>query len=639
VTGASEHSIRVGEPREDAMRAALFYENSLEGFAYCRMLRDDSGRPVDFVYLSVNPTFERLTGLRNVAGKRVTEVLPTMAAETPELLELYGAVAGTGEPAEFEIDFTPLGLWLRVSAFRPEPEHFVAVFADVTERKHLERELDEERLRYRSLVENSSEAILLTRPDGTILTANPEACRMFGRSEQELRAVGRAGLVDATDPRLVSGLKERERTGIANGELRLVRSDGTTFLGAVSTRIYADHDGEERTSMVIHDLTEREAAEAALHESEELYRSILKASPDDITVTDLEGRVLLVSPAAVSMLGHEREEEMLGRLMLEFLVPEDRERAQANVRLMFEGVYTGPGEYLALRADRSTFPIEANAEFIRDAEGQPTGIVFVVRDVTERKLAENEIRRLNAELELRIISRTEQRDAATRELEAFAYSVSHDVRTPLRTIDGFSAMVLADDGKALSQASVEHLERVRSAAQRMALLLDEVLGLSRVSRRDLGRSEVDLSALARDVAEELHSEQRARAVEVIVAPGMGAEADPAMARMILRELLGNAWKFTSRHESARIEVGVTGGQSADTFYVRDDGAGFDMRYADHLFGAFQRMHTPEEFEGTGIGLATVQRLVTRHGGRVWAEAEVEKGATFYFTLPAPTAPG
>jgi PAS domain S-box-containing protein len=639
VTGASEHSIRVGEPREDAMRAALFYENSLEGFAYCRMLRDDSGRPVDFVYLSVNPTFERLTGLRNVAGKRVTEVLPTMAAETPELLELYGAVAGTGEPAEFEIDFTPLGLWLRVSAFRPEPEHFVAVFADVTERKHLERELDEERLRYRSLVENSGEAILLTRPDGTILTANPEACRMFGRSEQELRAVGRAGLVDATDPRLVSGLKERERTGIANGELRLVRSDGTTFLGAVSTRIYADHDGEERTSMVIHDLTEREAAEAALHESEELYRSILKASPDDITVTDLEGRVLLVSPAAVSMLGHEREEEMLGRLMLEFLVPEDRERAQANVRLMFEGVYTGPGEYLALRADRSTFPIEANAEFIRDAEGQPTGIVFVVRDVTERKLAENEIRRLNAELELRIISRTEQRDAATRELEAFAYSVSHDVRTPLRTIDGFSAMVLADDGKALSQASVEHLERVRSAAQRMALLLDEVLGLSRVSRRDLGRSEVDLSALARDVAEELHSEQRARAVEVIVAPGMGAEADPAMARMILRELLGNAWKFTSRHESARIEVGVTGGQSADTFYVRDDGAGFDMRYADHLFGAFQRMHTPEEFEGTGIGLATVQRLVTRHGGRVWAEAEVEKGATFYFTLPAPTAPG
>jgi PAS domain S-box-containing protein len=639
VTGASEHSIRVGEPREDAMRAALFYENSLEGFAYCRMLRDDSGRPVDFVYLSVNPTFERLTGLRNVAGKRVTEVLPTMAAETPELLELYGAVAGTGEPAEFEIDFTPLGLWLRVSAFRPEPEHFVAVFADVTERKHLERELDEERLRYRSLVENSGEAILLTRPDGTILTANPEACRMFGRSEQELRAVGRAGLVDATDPRLVSGLKERERTGIANGELRLVRSDGTTFLGAVSTRIYADHDGEERTSMVIHDLTEREAAEAALHESEELYRSILKASPDDITVTDLEGRVLLVSPAAVSMLGHEREEEMLGRLMLEFLVPEDRERAQANVRLMFEGVYTGPGEYLALRADRSTFPIEANAEFIRDAEGQPTGIVFVVRDVTERKLAENEIRRLNAELELRVISRTEQRDAATRELEAFAYSVSHDVRTPLRTIDGFSAMVLADDGKALSQASVEHLERVRSAAQRMALLLDEVLGLSRVSRRDLGRSEVDLSALARDVAEELHSEQRARAVEVIVAPGMGAEADPAMARMILRELLGNAWKFTSRHKSARIEVGVTGGQSADTFYVRDDGAGFDMRYADHLFGAFQRMHTPEEFEGTGIGLATVQRLVTRHGGRVWAEAEVEKGATFYFTLPAPTAPG
>ena len=622
------------EHGEGGERFALLFENMLEGCAYCRMLYDDAGRPNDFVYLTVNPAFEELTGLKGVMGRRVSEVIPGVREQTPELFDLYGRVVQTGAPAEFELDFTPLGLWLHLSVFRPEPGHFVAVFANVTERKRLERELDAQRLRLKLLVENSGEAILLTQPDGAVLAANPEACRMFGRSEEAICAAGRAGIVDLNDPRLARGLDERARQGRASGELRLRRGDGTTFPALITSRVYTDHDGAERTSMVIRDLSEREAAEASLRESEELYRSILRASPDDITVTDLEGRILLVSPTAVTMLGYAHEADLLGRPMMEFLAPEDRARAAANVGLMFEGVFSGPGEYGAVRADGSAFPIEANAEFIRDAEGQPTRIVFVVRDVTERRRAESEIRRLNAELEERIVSRTEQRDAATSELEAFAYSVAHDVRTPLRAIDGFSAMVLADDAEALSQASVEHLERVRGAAQRMALLLDDVLGLSRVSRRDLSRSHVDLSALALDIAEELGAEQPGRAVEVVVAPRMTAEADPAMARMILRELLANAWKFTSKHPSARIEVGVDESE-ADAFYVRDDGAGFDMRYAGHLFGAFQCMHRPEEFEGNGIGLATVQRLVTRHAGRVWAEAEVDRGATFFFTLPQP----
>ncbi len=198
-------------------------------------------------------------------------------------------------------------------------------------------------------------------------------------------------------------------------------------------------------------------------------------------------------------------------------------------------------------------------------------------------------------------------------------------------------MVLADDGEALSPESVAHLERARLAAERMARLLDDVLGLSRVSRRDLLRAHVDLSALAREVAEELRAEHPARAIEVVVAPGMSAEADPAMARMILRELLDNAWKFTSRHAAARVEVGAedTGGEHA--FFVRDDGAGVDLRHAEHLFGVFQRMHPSDQFTGHGVGLATAQRLVTRHGGRVWAAGEVEKGATFYFTLPETAA--
>ena len=624
-----------GRQREIEQRFSLLFENMLEGFAYCRMLYDESGRPDDFVYLTVNPAFERLTGLKDVAGKRVSAAIPGIREATPELFALYGGVVESGEPAEFEIDFTPLGLWLHISVFRPEPDHFVAVFADATERKRLERELDAERLRLKSLVENSGEGILLTRPDGTILAANPEACRMLGRSEEEICAAGRAGVIDVTDPRLAAGLEERAWTGRVSGEFRLLRGDGTTFPASITSRVYTDPDGVECTSMVIHDRTEHEEDEAALRESDELYRSILSASPDDITVTDLEGRILVVSPVAVSMLGYEREDEMLGRTLMEFLVPEDRERAAANVGLMFQGVFTGPGEYLALRADGSTLPMEANAEFIRDADGRPTGMVFVARDITSRKRSEDEIRRLNVQLEERVVSRTEQRDAAARELEAFAYSVAHDVRTPLRAIDGFSAMVLDDEGQTLSTSSVEHLVRAREAAQRMGRLLDDLLGLSRVSRRDLVRSRVDLSALVREVAQELRTQHPERSVELIVADGLVADADRVLARMIVLELLANSWKFTSQHAQARIEVGATEIDGERVFFVGDDGAGFDMRYADHLFGAFQRMHSSDVFEGHGIGLATVQRLVARHGGRVWAEAEVEEGATFYFTLPAP----
>ena len=618
---------------EGEQRFELLFQNMLEGCAYCRMVYDDAGRADDFVYLAVNPAFERLTDLKDVVGKRVTEAIPDVKQETPELFDLYGQVVESGDPVEFELDFAPLDLRLHLSVFRPEPGHFVAVFTNVTEQKRLQRELDAERLRLKLLFENSGEAILLTQPDGTILAANPEACRMFRLSEQEIRAVGRAGLVDGSDPRLASGLEERARTGKASGELRLVRGDGTTFLGAVSTRVYADHDGSARTSMVIHDLTEREAAEAALHESEELYRSILKASPDDITVTDLEGRILLVSPTAVSMLGHEREDEMLGRPMTDYLAPEDRERAQANVGLMFEGVFRGPEEYLALRADGARFPIEINGEFIRDADGRPARMVFVVRDVTERKRAEDEIRRLNTELEERVMTRTAQLETTNKELEAFAYSVSHDLRAPLRVIDGFSAMVAEDAKSRLTADDLDHLERVRLAAQRMAALLDDLLGLSRTSRRDLNRVEVDLSTLATSLLDELRDAHPKRKVEAVVAPRLTARADHELVRVILSSLLSNAWKFTGRRDDARIDVGASEKDGERVFFVRDNGAGFDMSYAEHLFGAFQRMHSAEEFEGNGIGLATVQRLVTLHGGRVWAEAAVEKGATLYFTLP------
>ena len=245
-----------------------------------------------------------------------------------------------------------------------------------------------------------------------------------------------------------------------------------------------------------------------------------------------------------------------------------------------------------------------------------------------------EIRRYAAELEQRVAERTAELAAVNKELEAFAYSVSHDLRAPLRSMDGFSQALLEDYGDVLDETGRDYLRRVRNASQRMGQLIDDLLTLSRVTRREMHFTRVDLTALARSVARELREMEPERKVEVVIQDGLLARGDPRLMTIVLENLLNNAWKFTGKREEARIEFGSTLVDGGEAYYVRDNGAGFDMAYADKLFGAFQRLHRATEFPGTGVGLATVQRIIHRHGGRVWAEGAVGQGATFYFTLPS-----
>jgi light-regulated signal transduction histidine kinase (bacteriophytochrome) len=264
---------------------------------------------------------------------------------------------------------------------------------------------------------------------------------------------------------------------------------------------------------------------------------------------------------------------------------------------------------------------------------------------TPRRRSDAAIRRLNADLEQRVQQRTAELEVINHELEAFNYSVSHDLRAPLRAISGFSQALREDYGEQLDAGAHALLDRVVAAAHRMSQLIDALLELSRLSRRDMTREVVDLSALAHAIAQELREHQPERQVTFAIDNGLTAEGDPRLLRLVLENLLGNAWKFTSKHPSAHIEL-TSVQRSAEstparphpriparTYCVRDDGAGFNPHMADKLFGAFQRLHPADEFDGTGIGLATVQRIIHRHGGRVWAEGEVERGAAFYFTLP------
>jgi signal transduction histidine kinase len=255
----------------------------------------------------------------------------------------------------------------------------------------------------------------------------------------------------------------------------------------------------------------------------------------------------------------------------------------------------------------------------------------------------DEIERQNAalqearsDLERRVDRRTADLAAANKELEAFSYSVSHDLRAPLRAIDGFSKALQTKYGETFDEQGRHYLDRVRTATSRMADLIDDLLGLARISRQDLVRRPIDLSEIARKVAGELAVRTPQKPVHTEIQPGLVAEADARLVTVVLENLIGNAWKFAGRKERPAVEIGQQRNGDGSAFYVRDNGAGFDMQYADKLFGAFQRLHSDSEFEGTGIGLATVQRIVARHGGRIWAEGEVGKGATFYFTLERPS---
>ncbi len=394
-------------------------------------------------------------------------------------------------------------------------------------------------------------------------------------------------------------------------------------------------DRAERSRRALLSVVEdQQETEAALRASEERFRRAVVNSPFPIMLHAEGGAIIQASQSWYDITGYTREElATVGDWMacaygdrvegmkdrLDHLYELDQKVADRDRRIRTKGGATRIWEFSA-------------APLGRLPDGRRL-IISMAMDVTERRQAEQEIRQLNVDLEQRVRQRTAQLEVSNQELEAFSYSVSHDLRAPLRGIDGWSLALVEDCGGQLDATGHEYLARVRSEAQRMGQLIDDMLQLARVTRAGIRPVPVDITALAQTIVARLHRTWQERQIEFIIQPGLAALGDPALLEVALTNLLDNACKFTSRCALARIEVAsVNELHSPTIFLVRDNGVGFDMLSTQKLFGAFQRMHKASEFSGSGIGLATVRRIIARHGGRIWADAKVGQGATFFFTL-------
>ena len=359
---------------------------------------------------------------------------------------------------------------------------------------------------------------------------------------------------------------------------------------------------EERTKILI--------------ESEEKLRAILTGIGDLITVQNKNFDIIWVNQPIIDLYG-----DVIGKKCYEVYKRSTEPCSDCYIETVFnEGKMLFAERPIVMPNGKLRHNLLSSSP-VRDAEGNIVAMLEIVKDITNRKQLEEDLKRKTVELE-----------ALNKELESFSYSVSHDLRAPLRSIDGFSQLLLEDYAENLNTQGKDYLRRVRTATQRMAEIIDALLELSRVIRSELQLEQVDLSEIAKKIAIELQERQPERQVNFVITPGLIANGDARLLKLVLENLLGNAWKFTGKQPHAKIEFGFMDSTGESVYFVRDNGAGFDKAYTDKLFSAFRRLHSADEFSGIGIGLATVKRIIHRHGGRVWAEGEVGKGATFYFTL-------
>ena len=518
----------------------------------------------------------------------------------------------------------------------------IAGIVDITERRKAEEALRESEERFRAILDNMGNIVYMKDLDGRHIFVN----RLFEMVSRTSRAEIYGKTVFELFPEQVSREFDKNDRKVLQYDRPMEFEESILLEDGVHSYIsikFPLKDTKGKTYAVCGvstDITNLKNAEDALRKSEQSLREAQRIAHIGNWEWDMEKDFVYRSDEVFGIFGRTREEFDSYEDYLKAIHPDDREAVIMRFREAIDREKTCSVDARITRGDGAERIVHIQGEVVRDASGRAARMSGTVQDITERKQAEDEVIKLNRELEHRVEERTlelkranEDLAAAKTEIETFTYSVAHDLRSPLRLIDGFSILLLKKQRERLDRDGQDHLERIRASARRMGQLIDDLMNLSFVMRAEVVPGEVDLSAIAMSIAIDLEKADPERKSDFVIEEGLAARGDERLLRMVLENLLGNAWKFTSKKDGPRIEFCRCGEEDGKyVFCVRDNGVGFEMAHAERLFQPFQRLHSQDEFPGTGIGLATVRQIVQRHGGRVWAEGAKGAGAAFYFTL-------
>lgn len=602
-----------------------------------------------------NPAGEQISGF----SSRELELMNFWELVHPDDLEMVkakGMLRQAGNEVEDAYEFRVIDRygtlkWVFLTGtsilYKGRPAGLISI-ADITESKKAQEALRASEEKFKAIANYAASWEGWFNPEGKLIWMNGFAYQLTGYTPEEYMASDNIlDMIIAPEDVELARIKFEEALKGSSGdnlELRIPRKDGSIFWASVSWRPILDAKGNSlgfRTST--RDITERKNALSALYESEEKYRSIIEKSTDGIVIIDQQGTIIEWNQSEEAITGYSKQ-DFLGKPVwdahYQVLLPEKRtpqalEMLKMSVKqLMTTTVadYSGkPLEYLIQRRDgtrrfieTSVYPIQTGSSYL---------VASLTRDITKRKQAEDEIRKLNEELEQRVTERTSQLEAAFRDLETFSYTASHDLRTPLRALNGFASILLDDYAHSLDAEGKRLLNIIIDSANKMGILIDDLLSFSRLGRQEIQLHQVNMYALAESVYNELVSAEDMKTITFVLHQLPIAYGDPSMIRQLWINLISNAIKFTSQSLHRTIEIGTITEKEETVYFIKDNGAGFDNLNSTQLFGVFKRLHTSKDFEGTGIGLAFVKQIIVRHHGKVWADAKVGQGATFYFTLP------
>jgi PAS domain S-box-containing protein len=614
----SRYKITKNAFAESEKRYEQLYNSMNEGLARHDIVYDASGKAVDYIITDVNPAFEKNTGITaaDAIGKRASMLYGT---SEPPYLDVYAKVAATGEAAVFETFFAPMGKYFSVSAFSPEKGKFATMFSDVTIRKKIEEQLKQSQRD-------------LTRAQAVADIGNWRLDLLHDElmwSEETYRIFGVTPGIPMTYEKFLEIIHPRDREYVdkkwnaaLNGEPydieHRILVDGRTKWVREKADLEFDDDKKLTGGFgTVQDITERKEAEESLLKEKEFTETTINSLPGVFYLFGENGKFLRWNRNFELVTGYTTR-EFSELSPPDLFAPEEKDRVTAAIHTVFVDGKASIEANLVSKNGKKTFYYFTGYRMLD--EGVPYLIGSGI-DISERVKAEQEVKKLNQEL----VHRALELEASNRELEVFAYSVSHDLRAPLRSMQGFSEVLLEDFSEVLNDEGNDYLRRIKSSAELMAELIDDMLQLSRLTRVEMLYDRVNLSAIAQTIIADLKRRDTKRKAVVKIAPGLTSRGDARLLSVALENLLENAWKFTGKVPEAYIEFGSTEKDGKIPYFIRDNGAGFDMTYADKLFQPFQRLHSTSEFPGNGIGLASVQRIIQKHGGKLWAESSPGKG--------------